>query len=109
MQNQCQNDEPRAPRLFSLSPRSISYIMKPKGGGMERLSKEDLIALVQSVFPRFPEDCRMAVLVDIPRRPAADNEAWKARRRLAEEWVGLLKDGAEALGLERVDLIAYPD
>ncbi len=76
---------------------------------MERLSKEDLIALVQTVFPRFPEDCRLAVLVDIPRRPALDNEAWKTRRRLAEEWVGLLKDGVEALGLERVDLIAYPD
>ena len=76
---------------------------------MERLSREDLISLVQSVFPRFPEDRRLAVLVDIPRRPATDNEAWKTRRRLAEEWVGLLKDGAEALGLEGVDLIAYPD
>src|SRR5512143_4275437 len=76
---------------------------------MERLTKEELIALVQSVFPRFPEDRRLAVLVDVPRRPGSDNEGWKMRRQLAEEWAALLKEGAELMGLEGVDLAAYPD
>lgn len=76
---------------------------------MERLSKEELIALVQSVFPRFPEDQSLAVLVDIPRRAASDNDDWKKRRQLAEEWVGLLNEGADVIPLENISLVAYPD
>lgn len=76
---------------------------------MERLSKEDLVALVQSVFPLLPEDRSLAVLVDIPRRAASDNDDWKNRRRLAEEWAGLLDEGAELIPLENVSLVAYAD
>jgi len=76
---------------------------------MESLSKEDLVGLVQSVFPRFPEDRRLAVLADIPRRAASDNAEWKNRRRLSEDWAGLLSEGADIIPLEGVSLIAYPD
>jgi hypothetical protein len=76
---------------------------------MERLTKEDLVALIQSVFPHFPEDKRLAVLVDVPRRPASDDPDWAQRRKLAEEWAALLGEGVEALSLEGIDLVAYPD
>ena len=76
---------------------------------MESLSKEDLVGLVQTVFPRFPEDRSLAVLVDIPRQSASDNEEWKKRRRLAEEWAGLLNEGSELIPLETISLVAYPD
>ena len=76
---------------------------------MERLIKEELVGLVQSVFPRFPEDRSLAVLVDIPRRAASDNDDWKKRRQLAEEWAGLLNEGAALIPMETVSLVAYPD
>ncbi len=76
---------------------------------MERLTKEELVGLVQSVFPRFPEDRSLAVLVDIPRRAASDNDEWKKRRGLAEEWAGLLNEGADLIPMEIVSLVAYPD
>jgi len=76
---------------------------------MESLSKEDLVGLVQSVFPQFPEDRRLAILVDIPRRAASDNDDWKNRRKLAEEWAGLLNEGSESIPLETISLVAYPD
>lgn len=76
---------------------------------MERLSKDELVALVRSVFPHLEEDRRLAVLVDVPRRSGSDTEDWKKRRKLAEEWVELLKEGLEPLALEGVDLVGYAD
>jgi hypothetical protein len=76
---------------------------------MPGLDSADLVRLVQSVFPRFPEDSRLGILVDVPRDPAADNHAWKARRVLAAEWAAALKKGAASVPLDAVDLIAYPD
>jgi hypothetical protein len=76
---------------------------------MPGLDSADLVRLVQSVFPRFPEDARLGILVDGPRDPAADNPAWKARRALAAEWAASLRKGAATVPLNAVDLIAYPD
>ena len=76
---------------------------------MPALESGDLMRLVQSAFPRFPEDSRLAVLVDLPRDPAADNPAWKARRGMAAEWALLLARGASEIPLNTVDLVAYPD
>ncbi len=76
---------------------------------MDKLTKEDLARLVRSVFPPFANDKRLGILVDIPRRPEADNPSWQARRRLAEEWAGLIKQAAHDIPLEDVKLLAYPD
>ena len=76
---------------------------------MDRLTKEDLAKLVRSVFPALSGDKRMGILVDVPRRPEADNPAWQARRRLAEEWAGLLQQAAPEILLEEVKLLAYFD
>ena len=76
---------------------------------MDKLTQEDLAKLIRSVFPPQPNDKRLGILVDIPRRPEADNPGWKARRRLAEEWAGLLKRAASDIPIEEVKLLAYPD
>src|SRR5512135_2756464 len=76
---------------------------------MPGLSRIDLENLVRSVFPGFPEDRALGILIDVPRDPARDNPAWRARRAMAEEWAGLLKAGAPAGPLDEVRLIAYPD
>jgi hypothetical protein len=76
---------------------------------MPRLAARDLVNLVRSVFPRFPEDRALAVLADVPRDPARDNPNWKARRALAHEWFAALKDARAEIPLEDVRLYAYPD
>jgi hypothetical protein len=76
---------------------------------MPGLSEKDLVDLVRSVFPGYPEDRTLGILVDIPRDPAADNEDWRARRAMAQEWHALLRGGASAVPLSQVRLIAYPD
>ncbi|MCX6560526.1 MAG: hypothetical protein NTZ26_08415 [Candidatus Aminicenantes bacterium] len=73
------------------------------------LSAGDLVGLVHSVFPPFPGDRLLAVLVDLPHDPASDNAPWRERRGLAAAWAAALRDGATELQLEGVDLIAYPD
>jgi hypothetical protein len=76
---------------------------------MPGLTGTDLANLVRSVFPSFPEDRALGILVDVPRDRGRDNAAWRARRAMAEEWAILLKTGARAVPLDKVRLIAYPD
>ena len=76
---------------------------------MEKLSGDELINLVQSVFPSFPDDRKLGILVDVPRNPEDDKSSWKERRTIAEGWFETIKDRSNALGLEGVNLIAYPD
>ena len=72
---------------------------------MESLNKEDLSSLVKSVFPPLAQDHALAILVDVPTVESEDNENWRIRRQLAEQWVHDLQSLKP--GLERVDLIAY--
>lgn len=76
---------------------------------MPGLSEKDLVDLVRSVFPGHPEDRALGILVDVPRDPRRDNEDWKARRSMAEEWHARLKRCAASIPLDEVLLIAYPD
>ena len=76
---------------------------------MPGLTATDLANLVRSVFPGFPEDRALGILVDVPRDPGRDNAAWRARRAMAEEWNALLKTSAQAIPLDKIRLIAYPD
>jgi hypothetical protein len=76
---------------------------------MEVLTSRDLVNLVKSAFPRFDTDKRLGILVDVPRDPAADNDPWRTRRDMAAGWAAALKDGASAIPLEEIVLIAYPD
>jgi len=76
---------------------------------MEQLSGDELINLIQAVFPRRRGDRKLAILVDIPQNSRKDNPDWKLRRTLAYEWFKALKNKTAALELESVTLIAYPD
>ena len=76
---------------------------------MEQLSGDELIKLIQSVFPSFPEDKKLGILVDLPRNPKEDTPNWQQRRKIAEGFYTTLRDHAVDLNLEAVNLIAYPD
>lgn len=76
---------------------------------VEQLSRDDLLNMIKSVFPSFPEDKYLGILTDIPRERNMDNSKWIQRRELAENWYNLLKDHYSELGLHGIELIAYPD
>ena len=72
----------------------------------ERLSGEELLALVRRVFQPRPEDTGIAVLVDLPDEKGGDNAAWRVRRAIAAEWVAELQTHRAELGLD-TDLVVY--
>jgi len=76
---------------------------------MEKLSGDELTSLISSVFPRFENDRKMGILVDIPRENSRDNDDWKRRREICRNWYEELKNSSGSIGLEQVNLIAYPD
>jgi hypothetical protein len=76
---------------------------------MSALEGQELVALVRSAFPRFPDDRALAVLVDVPREAARDNPPWAERRRMAVAWRAALAERRAEVPLERVELFAYPD
>jgi len=59
---------------------------------MEKLSQEELINLIKSVFPRLEQDRQLAILVDIPRDHQTDNPSWKLRREICLDWFLGLKE-----------------
>jgi len=76
---------------------------------MEKLSSQELTDLIKSVFPHFPDDRQLGILVDIPRNSKDDNASWKKRRKIAQEWFLTLKKKSASLGFEQIKCIAYPD
>jgi len=76
---------------------------------MENLSGDDLIKLINAVFPARPEDRHLAILVDIPRDLSLDNDDWKLRRTIAQSWFDAIKERAAEMGLWGIQLVAYPD
>ncbi len=76
---------------------------------MENLSGQELISLINSVFPRFDNDNKLGILVDVPRVDSKDNSNWKKRREICLSWYNELKKNPGLLGLEEINLIAYPD
>jgi leucyl aminopeptidase (aminopeptidase T) len=73
----------------------------------ESLSVLELEALVRRVFAPGPEDRKIAILVDLPDAAVEDTAAWLDRREMALEWVAKLRQSD--LGMDRVDLFAYPN
>jgi len=74
-----------------------------------QLSGDELIGLIQSVFPKHPGDKKLGILIDIPRDKNKDNPNWQQRREIAMGWFRTLKDNTAAMGLDGAALIAYPD
>jgi hypothetical protein len=76
---------------------------------MEQLSVEELVKLIQAVFPLQRGDRKLGILIDIPQNSRKDHPDWQLRRTMAYEWYKALKIKTSALGLEKIALIAYPD
>jgi len=72
----------------------------------ERLSANELIALIRRVFGITPQDRRLGILVDLPDGRVADNPDWSERRRMAADWAAQLRQHQDSLGLE-VSLVLY--
>ena len=72
----------------------------------DKLTADELTALVQRVFEPKAEDKVLAFIVDLPDDQVPDNAEWKARRDLAAGWVDELRRSAEGHGLE-VSLFLY--
>ncbi len=76
---------------------------------MNRLSADNLILLIKSVFPKLPDDRHLGILMDIPRKTVQDNQDWALRRTMVFDWFELLKDRFVHLDLHSIRLIAYAD
>jgi len=76
---------------------------------MNGLVKQELVQLIQSVFPKLENDSALGILVDIPQQSSKDSPEWKKRRQIAMDWARELKSAVQELGLERIELVAYAD
>ena len=74
----------------------------------ERLSGEELVALVKRVFRPQAGEKALAILVDLPDAQVPDNEDWTDRREIALAWAEELKAQRASLGME-TDLVLYPN
>ena len=74
---------------------------------IERLSGEELVALVRRVFQPKADEKNIAILVDLPDAVVADNPDWTARRATALEWATLLSAHAADLGGTQTTLVLY--
>ncbi len=72
----------------------------------DRLTAEELTALVQRVFQPREEDRTLAVIVDLPDDLVPDTESWRERRAIAAAWARELAGARSAHGLE-VSLYLY--
>ncbi len=75
--------------------------------GFEKLGASQLTDLIQAVFPRLPQDKRLAILVDLPSDSTEDKKVWQQRRAFAVQLRDMLHVARETLRLEEVWLNAY--
>ena len=73
----------------------------------EKLTADELVALVRRVFTPKEDDRRMAILVDMPDAEVPDTDAWRERREMALDWHEKLAPRAAELGLEELRLLCY--
>lgn len=64
----------------------------------QKLSGEELTALVQRVFRPRSDEKALAVLIDLPDSRRPDTPEWKARRLMAQSWVAALEPFQSELG-----------
>jgi len=74
----------------------------------DRLSGEELAALVSRVFQPQPGEGDLAILVDLPDAKVPDEATWKARRAMAAEWKAALSAQRGTLGFD-THLALYPN
>jgi hypothetical protein len=75
----------------------------------EKLSAEELKALVLQVFEPTNEDRGIAILVDLPDARKPDHDAWRDRREMAREWAEVLAEARHEIGVPEILLCLYPN
>ena len=73
----------------------------------EKLSGEELAAMVQRVFQPTAQDKALAIIVDLPDAQVPDNPEWAERRTMAAGWAEALASQTETLGGMAVRLYLY--
>lgn len=66
----------------------------------DRLSGDELVALVKRVFQPSENEKGLAILVDLPDARVADNKDWAARREIAADWMSELSAHQAELGMK---------
>lgn len=66
----------------------------------ERLSGEELTALIRRVFRPAPHERGLAILVDLPDSEVPDTPAWRQRREIAASWAEELAARQAKTGLD---------
>lgn len=66
----------------------------------ERLSGEELVALVQRVFEPVPGEKVLGIMIDLPDAKVGDDAAWAERREIGRQWVEALQAHQAELGME---------
>ena len=74
----------------------------------ERLTGEELAALVRRVFLPRPGEADLGLMIDLPDAKVPDDAKWLAQRETALEWVTLLSERRDDLGFD-THLILYPN
>lgn len=72
----------------------------------ERLSGDELVALVKRVFRPREHEAGLAILVDLPDILIPDNKDWTTRREIAADWLVKLSEREAELGL-KANLVFY--
>ena len=72
----------------------------------ERLSGDELVALVRRVFQPSANEKGVAILVDLPDAVVPDNADWAERRQTAVEWASELTAHEAELGM-KTTLVLY--
>lgn len=71
-----------------------------------KMAANELIGLIKNVFLPRPYEKAIGIMVDLPDSVVKDDSSWAARRRIASEWVHLLRQHRDKLGLD-THLVAY--
>ncbi|MBM3908803.1 MAG: hypothetical protein FJ363_12115 [Gemmatimonadetes bacterium] len=74
----------------------------------ESLTAAALTALVSRVFSPTTDDQALGIMIDLPDDRVSDDDAWRARRAIAAQWVEMLDAKSESVGY-RTRLLLYPN
>lgn len=78
-----------------------------KSFSMNDLTTQEMSDLVKLVFSPRREDRNVLLLTDVPNQSVQDIDAWRDRRRIAQEWLTLLLDICDSLGFEKIELAYF--
>ncbi len=79
------------------------------GSAAPQLTREQLIALLRSVFGSLNNDGDLTLLTDLPSAAYGDNQLWADRRRICFEWFEMLIGNGADLAFRNICLYTYPN